>query len=201
MIFRKKKIKQTPMLNKIIENTPRIHSRDIRLATYPHTDAGVIIHGVLEDRRYIHVFDVTGTVKEPGVIHHMDVKLLIKSDPLRIAYAQAEMRHVPMPECRTTLDTLEKLKGLEIKSGFSKNIRAVMGGRKGCTHLCQLIIAMGQEIVHGWMTQKRKNKSPVPESLDHLTEKEFLIDSCRMWTRQGPKMKSLEKAINARQST
>jgi len=188
------------MLNKIIENKSKIHTRDIRLATYPHTDSSVIVHGVLKDRRYIRVFDVTGGVKEPGIIHHMDVKLLIKPDPLRIEDAQAQMIHTPMPECSTTLDTIEKLKGLEIKSGFSKNIRNIMGGKKGCTHLCQLIIAMGQEIVHGWLTQQRKDKSPVPKDLDSLSEKKFLIDSCRMWTRTGPKIESLKQAIKARQS-
>ncbi|MCK5347793.1 MAG: hypothetical protein KAJ25_00300, partial [Desulfobacula sp.] len=67
-------------------------------------------------------------------------------------------------------------------------------------HLCQLIILMGQEIVHGWLTQKRKDKLPVPKDLDSFSEKDFLIDSCRLWTRQGPKIKSLEQAIKARQS-
>ena len=189
------------MLNKIIENKPKIHTRNIRLATYPHTDSSVIVHGVLKDWRYIRVFDITGAVMEPGVIHHMDVKLLIRSDPLMIEDAEGEMIHVPMSECRTTLDTIEKLKGLEIKSGFSKNIRDIMGEKRGCTHLCQLIIVMGQEIVHGWLTQKRKDKSPVPKDLDNFSEKNFLIDSCRMWSRQGPKTKSLEQAIKAQQSS
>jgi hypothetical protein len=105
------------------------------------------------------------------------------------------MLHVPLPECRSTLDLVERLKGLEIKSGFSKNIHAIMGGKKGCTHLCQLIVTMGQEIVHGWLTHNGRNKSPVPERLDALSEKNFLINSCRMWTPKGPKMRALEKAI------
>ena len=188
------------MLNKIIENKSKIHTRDIQLATYPHTDSRVIVHGILKDRRYIPVFDVAGSVIEPGVIHHMDVKLLIKPDPLTIEHAQANMIHVPIPECSTTLDTVEKLKGLEIKSGFSKKIRDIMGGKKGCTHLCQLVIVMGQEIVHGWLTQKRKDKSSLPKDLDNFSEKNFLIDSCRLWTREGPKMKALEQAIKARHS-
>ncbi len=189
------------MLNKIIENKIKIHTRDIRLATYAHTNSQVIVHGVLKDQRYIKVFDITGKVLEPGIIHHMDVKLLIKSNPLTIVDAQAQMIHVPMLECSTTLDTVEKLKGLEIKSGFSRKIRSIMGGNKGCTHLCQLIISMGQEIVHGWLTQKRKEKSQVPKSLENISEKNFLIDSCRLWTRQGPKIKSLEKAIKANQQS
>jgi Protein of unknown function (DUF2889) len=188
------------MLDKLIENKSKIHTRDIQLATYPHTDSQVIVHGVLKDQRYIRVFDVTGFVKEPGIIHHIDVKLLVRSDPLRIVEAQAKMLHIPLTECRSTLDTIEKLKGIEIKSGFSASIRRIMGGKKGCTHLCQLIIVMGQEIVHGWLTEKLKNKSAIPKDLEHFSEKNFLIDSCRMWTRHGPKMKQVEKAIKSQQS-
>jgi len=125
----------------------------------------------------------------------MDVKLLIKSDPLMIEDVQAQMIHIPMSECTTTLDTIEKLKGLKIKSGFSKNIRDIMGGTKGCTHLCQLIIVMGQEIVHGWLTQKGSSNPPVPKDLKNFSEKKFLIDSCRLWAREGAKMKHLEQAI------
>ncbi|RLB94545.1 MAG: hypothetical protein DRH26_00860, partial [Deltaproteobacteria bacterium] len=48
----------------------------------------------------------------------MVIRLLIKGNPLRIAHAEAEMHHVPMDECRSTLNTLEKTIGLEVKSGF-----------------------------------------------------------------------------------
>jgi len=188
------------MLDRILENKEKIHTRDIQLATYPHTHSRVIVHGVLTDRRYVRVFDVTGEALAPGIIHHMDVKLLITPDPLTIEDFQAQMIQVPLTKCRTTLDTMEKLKGLEIKSGFSKSIRSIMGGKKGCTHLCQLVIAMGQEIVQGFLTLKRKDNSFMPKDLDDLREKKFLIDSCRMWTGQGPKIKHLEQAIKDRQS-
>ena len=187
------------MLNTIIENKPKIHTRDIKLATYPHNNSRIIVHGTLKDRRYIRIFDVTGTVLEPGVIHHMDVKLMIRSEPLTIEDVQATMIHVPLTECRATLDTVKRLKGIEIKSGFSRQIRSIMGGKKGCTHLCQLIIVMGQEIVQGWLTRKREKTMPVPEDLDSLGEKNFLIDSCRMWTQNGRKMKILEQAVKTRQ--
>jgi len=187
------------MLNKIIENKTKIHTRDISLATYPHTDSSVIVHGVLKDKRYIKIFDINGDILEPGIVHHLDVKLLIKPDPLTIEDAQAQMIKIPMSECSDTLDTVEKLKGLEIRSGFSKTIRDIMGGKKGCAHLCQLIIVISQEIVQGWLTHNRKEKTPVPKDLDSFAEKKFIIDSCRMWTSQGPKIKKLEQAIKALQ--
>ena len=186
------------MLKQFIQNKTAIHTRDINLATHPLTDSSIIVHGILKDQRKTIIFDVTGAPMEPGIIHHMEVILLIKSDPLRIDDAEADMIHVPMPECRTTLDTVEKLKGLETRSGFSKNIRRIMGGKAGCNHLSQLVLAMGQEIVHGWLTHKRKEYSPAPKDFDTFDEKRFLIDSCRMWSKNGPKMKNLEKAMMSR---
>lgn len=189
------------MLDQIVKNNTRIHTRNINLATYPHSDSKIIVHGVLKDERYVKIFDITGNILKPGVIHHLDIKLLIKSDPLIIEDAQAQMIKVPMVECTETLDTIEKLKGVEIKSGFSKTIHDIMGGKKGCTHLCQLIIVMSQEIVHGWLTHKRKKNTPVLKTPNNFTEKKFLIDSCRMWTSNGPKIRQLEKAIRTARQT
>ncbi len=197
-IYGEKSLNKNIMLKHFIKNKTAIHTRDITLATHPFSDSGIIVHGVLKDQRKTAVFDVTGAVMEPGIIHHMEIILLIKPDPLRIEDAEADMIHVPLPQCRTTLDTVEKLKGLKIRSGFSKNLRHIMGGKAGCTHLFQLILTMGQEIVHGWLTHKRKEYSHAPKDFEHFEEKHFLIDSCRMWTKGGPKMKNLEKAMKNR---
>jgi len=185
------------MFGHMIKSGEKLHTRDIQLATYLCTDSRIIVHGVLKDRRHAKVYDVTGTAREPGIVHHLDVKLLIQVDSLEIEEAQIEMVHVPLAECPATLDTVEKLKGLEVKAGFSKKIRGLMGGKKGCAHLCNLIIAMSQEIVQGALACKRQNRPSVPKDIDSLSDKGFLIDSCRMWTRDGPKVTALKKAIEA----
>ncbi len=183
------------MLRDIIKNRSNIHTRDICLSTYPHTDSQVLVHGELKDQRYTSVFDVTGMARAPGVVHHMSIALLIDPDPLTIIQAEAEMITVPMVECRSTLDLVNKLIGVEIKPGFSSQIRQIMGGNRGCTHLCGLVVAMGQEIVHGWLTQRRSKKSPIPIALENVKEKDFLIDSCRIWKKDGPKMKEMLNVI------
>jgi Protein of unknown function (DUF2889) len=183
------------MLNKMIEKQSKIHTRNISLTTYPCTRDRVLVQGSLKDQRYIPVFDITGKVRSPGTVHHMSVTLLIAPAPLTIVQAEAEMLTVPMAECPATLDLVEQLEGVEIKSGFSNQIRKIMGGNRGCTHLCTLVVAMGQEIFHGWLTQKRSRKTPLPVSLDAVQEKGFLIDSCRMWKKDGPKIQEMQQAF------
>ncbi len=184
------------MLKKIISEKPIIHNRNIGLATYPHKESEIVVEGTLIDKREKKIFDIMGKIKEPGIIHHMVIRLLIKGNPLRIAHAEAEMHHVPMDECRSTLNTLEKTIGLEVKSGFSNTIRNTIGGKNGCAHLTHLLIVMGQEIVHGWLTHKRSGRLSVPEKVDSFTGSEYILNSCRMWTKDGPRWKSLEKRLH-----
>jgi hypothetical protein len=114
---------------------------------------------------------------------------------LRIVEAFADMPVIPMEPCRTTLDRVPLLTGLEIKPGFTRRVTEIMGGTKGCTHLATLTKAMAQEIVHGWLTEKRRDPSPLPDNLEDIKEKGFLVDSCRMWKKDGPKIQALVQAI------
>ncbi len=181
------------MLKDQIKN--KIHSRTISLSSYPLKKSEIIVEGILLDERFQKVFTLSGDVKEPGVVHHIEVRLLICDNPLRIVKAEAEMPHIPMDECRESLELIGYVEGVEIGRGFSKKVRTLTGGTKGCTHLAHLLTVMSQEIVHGWMTDKRKKKRPLPKSLEHVKERDFLINSCRMWTENGPKMRELKQAF------
>ncbi|MCP4023792.1 MAG: DUF2889 domain-containing protein, partial [Desulfobacteraceae bacterium] len=180
------------MLKQLIENKKELHSRDIRLKTFAHKENQIIVEGVLKDMRNIKIYQMSGEEKTPGIVHHMAIQLLIQGDPLVIKDAEAQMLKVPEKECRQTLDTIEKIKGIQIKSGLTQKIHNIMGGKRGCTHLHQLLTAMIQEIVQGWLSHKRKERSPVPTSLKNFKDKAFLVDSCRMWTPDGPRMLKLK---------
>lgn len=188
------------MLSELIKDRSRIHTRDIRMTTFPHENSEVIVAGDLIDTRYIKIFDITGKVLEPGTIHHIRLFCRIAPDPLRILEAQAEMPVIPMEECHTTLDRVPLLAGLEIRPGFTRRVSEIMGGNKGCTHLATLTKAMAQEMVHGWLTEKRRDPSPLPNSLEDIKEKDFLVDSCRMWKKDGPKIQALEQAIQRKRT-
>jgi hypothetical protein len=183
------------MLSDLIKDRFAIHTRDIRMSTFPHEKGQVLIMGELTDTRYVKIFDITGKVLEPGTIHHIRLFCRIAPDPLRILEVQADMPFIPMAECRTTLDRVPLLTGLEIKSGFTRKVSEIMGGTKGCTHLATLTKAMAQEMVHGWLTEKRRDPMLLPGNIEDIKEKGFLVDSCRMWKQGGPKIQALVKAI------
>jgi hypothetical protein len=182
-------------LKEMIKNKKKIHTRNIKMATYAINDSELIVTGRLIDERFHKVFDITEKELDSGIIHNMEIYLLIHDNPLRIVKAEAFMPHVPMSQCHKTLDVIKKVQGLEIKGGFSKKITEYMGSIRGCTHLTHLLIVMGQEIVHGWLTRKRKNKVKLPKSIDEIKEKNFILNSCMLWTEDGPKVQEIKKAI------
>lgn len=183
------------MLETYIKSIQKIHTRDISLATYPHENNQVIVHGELKDIRYVPVFDITGRIRDPGVVHHMRLFFLVAPDPLRIVSVEGDMPAVPMEACRETMDRSPLLRGVEIKPGFTRTVNEIMGGTRGCTHLCGLVKAMAQEMVHGWLTRKRQEKPILPTRLEDVKERRYLVNSCRIWKEDGPRMVELNRTI------
>lgn len=180
------------------ENTrhgDQIHSRQLTLSTHHVDQQSIIVKGSLVDHRYVSVFDAAGVFKKPGVVHHIEVDLQVSANPLRITGVEARMIQVPMDECRSTLDNLSKLVGLEVKSGFSRSVRSLVGGKDGCNHLSQLIVILGQEIVSGWLTQKRRERRTLPKDVESFPDRDYIFDSCRMWSKQGARYQNFVRAI------
>ena len=184
-------------LKDLIKEIEPVHVREITMSTYAHPRAGLLVHGCLKDVRRLPIVDILGRPKEPGVIHHMTATLAIASDPLRIVRAEAEMLTVPTEFCSQTLDRIENLAGLEVKTGFSRQVKKIVGGPEGCIHMCSLVTAMGTEIVHGWLTEKRSRSAKGLIDLEGIKENMFLIDSCRIWKKDGPRVREVLKAMEA----
>lgn len=185
------------MLEEFIKNRPLIHTRNISLSAVPHTESQIIVHGELKDERHVHIIDILGRDKPPGIVHHMTATLLIAPDPLRIEQAEAKMITVPVDQCPETLDRIELIQGLEVKPGFSQKVRNLVGGANGCAHLCTLVKAMGTEIIHGGLTWKRhqdRDKDRIPQIPKESPV--YLVDSCRLWKKGGPRYNTLMQAID-----
>lgn len=168
-----------------------IHSRSIAIKSYPVDENSIVVEGWLRDDRFQRAYDVTGEVHDPGPIHHMSIRIKVGGSPMTILDAEAEMVHVPMEFCHTTRDVIRQIVGLEIKAGFGKRVKALMGGEKGCSHLTHLLTVMSQAAFQGYLTFKRINREPTPRSLRDVEGVDNLLGSCRAWSPDGPKMQQL----------
>ncbi len=177
-----------------------IHSRSIGICTYPAGVDAIMIEGVLKDERLCHTFSIsTGERVDPGVIHEIVLRLLIRGSRLTIEDLEVEYHHLPRPECSKTADSLRGLVGKGITPGFTSLVKKTFGGPRGCTHLNALLIAMAPAAVQGFwnsMVSRPLKPSQVSNSMDAR----LLIDTCWVWRSDGPLAREFQEMLGHHES-
>jgi hypothetical protein len=177
-----------------------IHRRVLDLRAFSVGDDKIIVEGSLRDERFRSFYELSGEKREKGVIHDLVVRLLAGGLPLKIEDAEAEMPHVPRELCNTTRESIRRVIGLEIRSGFGERVHKMIGGVRGCAHLTHLVVVMAQEALHGFWTHKMSKPGPPLGSLQDVEGLEYLIDSCSLWRKNGPFLKEIEGLIEGRKA-
>jgi len=162
-----------------------IHSRNITTKTYELRRNELLVEGVLEDVRLFpsQLYGARKTI-DAGTVHRIVVRLSISLPETLITAAEAEMETVPSEICRQVRGIVTKLIGIRINRGFTKIVKEMIGGRKGCLHMTNLILAMASAAIQGqWAYYARMRD----ESLAQLPEADLTVvaDSCWLWRTDG----------------
>lgn len=174
-----------------IDRKKKIHTRDIKIATFAYDDAHIVVEGELNDNRIIPNFSPSGELLPPGNIHHMFVRLLIEIESIRIVRVEIEMPGVPHQECPETIPHFARLEGMRITPGFTSKVRKIIGGPKGCAHLSGLLMAMASAALQGlWTYRARDHRHG--EDINEIA-KEYLVNTCWVWRQDGPFVERLIK--------
>ena len=184
----------------LIKDRP-VHERRMRIQTFPLEDGRLVAEGWLRDERLIDGYHWNGEKRPSGIIHHLCVRLLVGGWPVTIMDAEAEMPRVPHDLCCTTQESVKKLKGMAIVSGYSEKVRHLLGGVKGCNHLTHLVVVMGTAALHGYWTQRSKKKQPIPGSLEEFQGLSNLINSCALWEEDGPIIQEIRSMLKEREGS
>jgi hypothetical protein len=187
-------------LKDLIQDAP-VHERRLEFRTYPLEDERLIVEGWLKDERLVPGYHWDGGPRPIGTVHWMCVRLLVGGWPLSILDAEAEMPGVPHPLCPTTLESVKKIVGLSIVSGYGEEVHKRLGGVQGCNHLTHLIATMGTAALHGYWTQQSRERLPIPKSLDEFPGLGAVINSCRLWREDGPLMQQIRDTIEKQHET
>jgi len=165
----------------------KIHTRVITVNSYEMGDGTIQVEGVLTDERFFpSLYYSRNQYIDPGIVHKMTVRLDIALPDLEIRKAQAVMNEVPIESCREIEAFIQKLVGLKIKPGFTKKVRALLGGVEGCLHLTNLILTMGSAAVQGfWAYYSRRREGEKGVRAPEF-DPDLLKDSCWMWREEGP---------------
>ncbi len=172
-------------------NKTKIHTRQLSAEIYMVDEDHLMIEGVLKDDRIKESRRSTGEIIPGGILHHMVIRLFVSLPSLVIEDLEVEINASPYSVCVETRDVMNGMKGVSISSGFTKKVRSLAGGSRGCAHLVSLLLVMGQAAFQGFWT----HASTKTNGNDMFTEERlrFLEGTCWAWRKGGGLQRELLK--------
>lgn len=164
----------------------KIFTRSLIIECFEQDNHQLLVQGTLTDERFFpYLVYATQEIEEPGIIHGMEISLLIDISSLTIREVTTKTPVIPMAGCEETKLSLQKLINLQIKPGLTGEIRRIIGKSRGCLHLNNLLLAMLAAAMQGlWAYHSRKRESGFVATPD--VDLSLMIDSCWMWRKGGP---------------
>lgn len=168
-----------------------LHRRTIDMHGYIREDGLWDIEGHLVDTKsYAFDNEWRGTV-EPGVpVHEMRVRLTIDDDRL-IRACEASSEHHPFPLCAGAAPNFAELAGIRIGPGWMREVRRVVGGTRGCTHIIEMLSQMGTvafqtQVAKDRLKGKKRGQDEDRNEKPEKKARPALLDSCHALASDGP---------------
>jgi len=178
-----------------LSNCERLHNRNIDITTYAYEADAVALEGRLFDNRTNISYNMFGEPREPGPVHDLIVRMIVRLPKLIIEDVEVEMVTVPNSACPEVIESLTPLKGEKISAGFTTKVQRLVGGPKGCAHLVSLCRAMASAAIQGAYSLASR-QSPAQGRYSKRSFK-AVIDTCHIWRSDGP----LVTRLNAMSAT
>ena len=116
-----------------------LHLRRIELRGFRRNDGLYDVEARMVDTKTSDITLIDGrVVPAADPLHDMSIRMVVDKDLNGIDIVACTDAS-PFNICPEATDTLQVVKGLRIAGGWSAAIRERLGGRKGCTHLTELL--------------------------------------------------------------
>ncbi|MFB0921976.1 MAG: DUF2889 domain-containing protein, partial [Alphaproteobacteria bacterium] len=162
-----------------------LHTRRIETRGYRREDGLWDIEGTLVDTKtYAFWSHAHGDMPVGKPVHDMTIRLTI-NDELVIHEAVGCMDHTPYPICGNAALNVEDLKGLKIGPGWTRRAHKLMGGRRGCTHLFELLRPIATTCFQTMSGSRFREDKEHNTELANDGKRPFFIDSCHALAADG----------------
>ena len=168
---------------------PLIHQRAYDVKAYRQSATELRLRGTLRDQKPGGVYLPDD---EPMTVHHMVVDLLISFPALQIVEVDVVLQTHPHEGCKEIEGHYQKLVGLSIARGFSKHVRDLFGGPRGCTHVGALLQAMAPVAIQSTWSMRVGNQGAVAVAIDRSQGEDglreslrFNLNTCHIWAEDG----------------
>jgi hypothetical protein len=166
-----------------------IHTRSIECRGFRRDDGLWDIEGHLTDTKtYAFRDHFRGDVAPGAPVHDMWLRLTV-DDRLVIHAVEAVTEASPYPVCPAVTPNFQRLQGLRIYPGFQKQVRDLLGGTEGCTHLVDLLgplATTAYQTVFPYRAQQHEERlAREGRAAERPTRKPKLVDSCHAFASDG----------------
>ncbi len=174
---------------------PLLHDRNYSVRSYRESDESLRIRGQVHDQKPPGLYIADDP--EPMSIHLMVVDLVVGYPTLEIKEAEVLMEVTPHSGCTSIEPAYDKLVGLSIARGFSRQVRELFGGPRGCTHVGALLNAMAPVAIQSmWsmhiFAERQGTAVSIGAGDDSLSAEEQRIrrlstnkNTCHVWDEDG----------------
>ncbi len=174
------------------------HQRRIEMSTYPVDETHILSRGRFIEERIKPYYKFTGERVEGGPLHNLEILLLVRIPELIIEDIEVITGTLPREDCYRINQSLEPVKGLAVKSGFTSKVRELVGGVKGCTHLTHLLCTMAPAVMQGFWAISYQKKHEINEKSKSRASKmgHMLKNTCYAWREDGEAYQKMLKLLN-----
>jgi hypothetical protein len=170
-----------------------IHTRSIDCRGYRRTDGLWDIDGHLTDTKtYGFSNHFRGELPPGAPVHDMWLRLTV-DDKLVIHAVEAVTEAGPYEVCPSIAPNFQRLVGLRIYPGFQKQVRDLLGGVQGCTHLVDLLgplATTAYQTVFPYRAREYEQRVAKGEIAPQQTgRRPKLVDSCHAFASDGEVVK------------
>lgn len=161
-----------------------LHRRTVVCRGYERADGALDVDSTITDikARGTPLADHPVGPGEP--VHGMALRLTV-DETLTVKDVIAVTDHSPFSICGSITPSFRKLIGLKLVSGFTKAVRELVGGTKGCVHIVDLI---GHAATVTYQTMGRKRRQEALEARG-VTVKPSLLNTCHAWATDSAVVK------------
>lgn len=162
-------------LDKRESSRQRIHSRRISIEGFLRDDGLWDIEGHLVDIKDQDLTLAYGVRPAGRPLHDMWVRVTVDRS-LTVIDAQAAVDSMPYPDlCNLITPAYRSLIGIKIGPGFRRRVKTLLGGVNGCSHLTEIVSAIGAGAVQTLAAH-------VSETVD---ARPFQLNGCHAWSSSG----------------
>lgn len=155
-----------------------LHTRTINCEGYLREDGLWEVEGHLVDtKKYLFENRWRGAIPPGTPIHGMWLRLTV-DDQMVVHDCVATIEYSPFAGCGDITERYSQLIGKQIKPGWTRTVRNLLSGTKGCTHMTELIGPVSTTLFQTMAKKKKSNPEEPPK-------RPFYLNGCHMWATDG----------------